>query len=300
MTDKKVSILCACKDRAEGLNLVIHSWIFHEQVHEVIVIDWSSKKSLNYLTKISEKVKVVTVKNEKYFNMPQPLNLALSIAEGDHILIMSSDYLLNTYPEYNFFKFFDIDDESYFCGEISGYNQNEEILVHSHFLKYLRGALYVKKDHLLKIGGYDESFGKYYGNDDGEIENRLNLLGLKKITFDNANCYSMIHLPHSNKKRYENFESYHEDKSDEIFLRDWLSTRYFSEGEIEWNFEYLMANRHIVKGQEFAKKIKNQEIEAGHVCCGLPELDTYVADRKTKWRVEKLSDQIIFAEKVEE
>ena len=300
MTDKKVSILCACKDRSEGLDFVINSWVCQEEVYEIIIVDWSSKKSLNYLTKISEKIKVVTVKNEKYFNMPQPLNLALSIAEGNEILIMSSDYILNTYPEYNFFKLIDIDENSYFCGEIKTNVESDKHITGSHFLKYLRGSLYLKRENLLKIGGYDESFGDYYGNDDGEIENRLNILGLKKINFDMNSCYSMIHIPHSNKKRYENFKSFHEDKSDEDFLREYLSPRCSSEEELEWNLEYLLANRHIVKGQELAKKIKNQEVDAGHVCCGLPDLDTYVADKKTKWRVERLSDQIIFAEKIEE
>jgi hypothetical protein len=299
MTDKKVSILCACKDRAEGLNLVVNSWISHKEVHEVIVVDWSSKKSLNYLTKISEKIKVVTVKNEKYFNMPQPLNLALSIASGENILIMSSDYLLNPYPEYSFFKFFDLDGTFYFSGEIIPYSMEDSSLVNSHFLKYLRGALYVKRTDMLKIGGYDESFGKYYGNDDGEIENRLNLLGLKKRTFDTNSCYSMVHLPHSNKKRYENFQSYHEDKSDEEYLRNYLKS--FCYGDtLEWELEFLLANRHIVKGQELAKRIKNEEISAGNVCCGLPDPENFLAENKTKWRLEKLSDQIIFAEKVEE
>ena len=104
MTDMKVSIICPCKDRDEPLKTAIHSWLAHEEVVEIIITDWSSRKSLNYLTKISDKIKIITVKGEEYFNMQQPLNLALSIATGDYILKMDTDYILNTYENIVFLR----------------------------------------------------------------------------------------------------------------------------------------------------------------------------------------------------
>ena len=281
MTDMRVSIICPCKDRDEPLQTAIHSWLAHEEVVEIIITDWSSKKSLNYLTKISDKIKVITVKGEEYFNMQQPLNLALSVATGDYILKMDTDYILNTYPEFNFFNAVNLGDNSYFCGEYVSNDGKKNEVAESHYVKYLRGILFVKREHLLKVGGYNDNFGDYYGNDDGEVNQRLSLLGLKRKTF-NEECpfYTMIHMPHKNKRRYENFKAFNENKSEEQAIRNQLSN-HWSGDPLEWQLEYVLANRHIHINQT------NQNPQSHYV------------EPKTKWKTTKLSDQMFFAEKIE-
>jgi len=281
MTDMKVSIICPCKDRDEPLKTAIHSWLAHEEVVEIIITDWSSRKSLNYLTKISDKIKIITVKGEEYFNMQQPLNLALSVATGDYILKMDTDYILNTYPEFNFFNAVNLGDDSYFCGDYITEDVNDRSVADSHYVKYLRGVLYVKREHLLKIGGYNDNFGDYYGNDDGEVNQRLSLLGLKRRTFDSQCPYfTMIHMPHKNKRRYENFKAFNVDKTEENLIRSQLSNNW-SGDPLEWQLEYILANRHI------------------HINQTQQNPQYYYVEPKTKWKTTKLSDQMFFAEKIE-
>ena len=40
-------------------------------------------------TKLDSRVKVIRVDGEKYFNMPEPLNLAASVATGDALLTIN-------------------------------------------------------------------------------------------------------------------------------------------------------------------------------------------------------------------
>lgn len=270
----KVSIICACKNRNETLGVSIHSWLRYPEVHEIIIVDWSSDKSLKYLKKFDSRIKIITVKNEKYFNMPQPLNLAASIASGDKLLIMSVDYVFNPYNEFNFFNTYDIDDQSFLCGE---FETTENPLGLTQLFKYLRGILYVTKDNFLKIGGYNENYGTYYGNDDGEIEYRLELLGLKrkKMSID----YTIFHIPHSNKKRIENFEAYCEDKDIENSIRSELS-QYYTGDELEWQLEYILAEKHIFINQQ------------------KPLMENYYFQSNIKWNIRQTGNQTYTATKV--
>ena len=52
--------------------------------------------------------------DKEYFNQPQPLNLAASIATGDYILKFDVDHVLN--PYYNFFETYPIDDNNFLSG----------------------------------------------------------------------------------------------------------------------------------------------------------------------------------------
>ena len=96
-----ISLICACKNRDESLKVSLSSWILKEEITEIIIVDWSSDNSLSYLSEWDDRIKIITVQNQKYFNQPQPLNLAASIAKGDYILKVDTDYLFN--PYYNFF-----------------------------------------------------------------------------------------------------------------------------------------------------------------------------------------------------
>lgn len=270
--ENSTSIICACKNRSNALNVSLQSWIKHPEILEIIIVDWSSDESLEYLKKFDDRIKIITVSNEKYFNMPQPLNLAASIASGNKLLIMSVDYIFNPYDEFSFFKKYDVSEDCFLCGEI----ESQDSLITNPLFKYLRGILYVTKDNFIKIGGYNENYGTYYGNDDGEIEHRLELLGLKKnkLNLD----YTIFHIPHTNKKRVENFEAYSTNEDIQNNIRNELS-QYYSGNELEWQVEYLLAESHIF--------INMQQ----------PLMDNYYFQSNIKWDIAQTEDQIYIAVK---
>lgn len=232
----KVSLICSCKNRVEPLKISLASWLNYKEIHEIIIVDWSSDESIEYLTELDSRINVITVPDQKYFNQPQPLNLAASIATGDHILKVDGDYILS--PYFNFFDFYKIDNHSFVCGQ----NDEKEPTSSNPYFKYLRGLLFVTAENYEKVGGYNEDNTKYYAYEDDEIVHRLELLGLRKQKV----CYNhhIIHIPHPDKKRLENFEAYHTDKELEKRIRDMLSP-YHSGDELQWQVDYTLAQQHI-------------------------------------------------------
>ena len=95
-----VSIITACKNRIDSLKVSLSSWLTFDEIKEVIIVDWNSDEPINHLTQIDPRVKVIRVDDKKYFNQPQPLNLAASLATGDYIMKMDSDHVIN--PYFNF------------------------------------------------------------------------------------------------------------------------------------------------------------------------------------------------------
>ena len=268
----KVSIICACKNRVEPLYTSIQSWLLKKEVHEVIVVDWSSDQSIHDIIKFDPRVKLIRVDNEAYFNMPQPLNLAASIATGDAVMTMATDYFFNPYPEFNFFDSYPIDNNSFLCG-MADYESDPR--TKEPIFYYLRGILYVTRENFLKVGGYRGGESKYYGNEDDELVDRLESLGLQKKLLTQA--YTVFHIPHTDKKRIENFEAYHTDKDMNDQVYNELSKSYSGE-QLRWQSEYVIAQRHIQRSLEDYKK---------NTDC-----------KEIKWEIDQYTDQLYKAKKV--
>jgi N-terminal domain of galactosyltransferase/Glycosyltransferase family 25 (LPS biosynthesis protein)/Methyltransferase FkbM domain len=294
-----ISVICACKDRNSPLNVSLNSWLNYKEISEIIIVDWSSNEPLDYLTKIDSRIKVIKVPDKKYFNQPQPLNLAASIATGDYILKLDTDYILN--PYYNFIERYFPGKNSFtsgihnyespeFYNSETGYfmidkagmsisDLEEYFNSYSPYFKYLTGLLFISKENFNKVGGYNENLGKCYAFEDDEIFRRLRLMGLneKKLDCD----YYITHIPHPDKKRIENFEGVDDLKFYENAIREKLSLTYGGD-ELEWQVEYALSQQHIQEN----KKI-------------IGEITDYYTNSKTKWNITKVDDQNYIAEEIE-
>jgi len=195
-----VSIITACRNRKKPLSISMASWIQFDEVDEVIVTDWNSDESIEHLTKLSKKIKVIKVKNEPYFNQPQPLNLAASLCTSEYLLKLDNDHILN--PYFNFFDLHKIEENSF----VSGCNSTMWEM-DAYFLYPLWGLLYVKTDIFKSVGGYNENMGKYYAVEDDELCIRLISYGLNPIPID-IQKFSALHIAHTDKDRVQNFESF--------------------------------------------------------------------------------------------
>jgi GT2 family glycosyltransferase len=195
-----VSIICACKNRRKALSISLSSWIQFDEVDEIIVTDWNSDDSIDHLVQLSRKIKIINVRNEPYFNQPQPLNLAASLVKSEYLLKLDCDHILN--PYFNFFDLHKIDKNSFISG-CSDVNWGMD----AYFLYPLWGLLYVKNEIFKKVGGYNENMGKYYAVEDDELSVRLISYGLDPISID-IQKFSALHIPHTDKDRVKNFESF--------------------------------------------------------------------------------------------
>ncbi len=284
-----VSLICACKNRYDALRVSLSSWLAFDEIKEIIIVDWSSDNSITDLLNLDGRIKIIEVPNQKYFNQPQPLNLALSQATGDYILKVDSDYIIN--PYYNFFDKYTPGDGEFLSGKssydppevfdesIGAYVCNfgdmvvEEIRDYcnnySPWFMYLTGLLMLKRKDMIAVGGYNENLGKYYSYEDDEIFRRLSLYGLKqnKIFCD----HYLTHLPHQDIKRIENFEGY--DSVDRQNCINNMRSSYSTEGETIAQAEYAMASFHTSRNKEFTDQVTE-----------------YKVDNKTFWEVESLGD----------
>ena len=281
-----VSLICACKNRYEALRVSLSSWLSFKEISEIIIVDWSSDESISHLTELDERINVITVENQQYFNQPQPLNLAVSIAKNKYILKVDSDYILN--PYYNFFKKYTIDDNSFVSGKNSYqspevYSEEQDAYVldfttmhideireycnsYSPYFKYLTGLLYITKENFIKVGGYNENLKKHYSYEDDELYQRLELFGLshKKISCD----YFLIHIPHQDQKRVENFEGYSEENR--VLIKNNLTGMFDENIELEWQTDYVMAISHTNANKELVGEVKD-----------------YYVNNSTKWSIIK-------------
>ena len=196
-----VSIITACRNRKKPLSISLASWIQFDEVDEVIITDWNSDESIDHLTRLSKKVKIITVKNEPYFNQPQPLNLAASLVKSEYLLKLDCDHILN--PYWSFFARHKISKDSF----ISGCNSVDQKGMDAYFLYPLWGLLYVNTEAFKTVGGYNEKMGKYYAVEDDELCVRLISYGLTPRLID-VHRLTALHIAHTDKDRVKNFESF--------------------------------------------------------------------------------------------
>jgi SAM-dependent methyltransferase len=293
-----ISVICACKNRYDSLRVSLNSWLSIKNIQEIIIVDWSSDEPLNHLTKLDSRIKIVRVEDKKYFNQPQPLNLAASLATGDYILKLDTDYLIN--PYYNFVEKYFPDHNSFTSGsyntnspeyldpetglyminkhEMSDEQLKEYFNSYSPYFLYLTGLLFISKENYNKIGGYNENLGKCYAYEDDEIFQRLRYMGLNenKLDYDNY----LIHLPHPDGKRTENFEGFGWDENYKNMIRENLSPNYSGQ-ELEWQVEYALSQKHIEENKNMIGKISD-----------------YYVKPKTNWNIVQMDDQNYFAEEI--
>ena len=289
-----VSVICACKNRYDALRVSLSSWLAFDEIEEIIIVDWNSDEPIGHLTKLDKRIKIIRVDNEKYFNQPQPLNLAASVATGDYILKVDCDYIIN--PYFPFFETYKIDNNSFLCGQddyeckheywdenLKAYAVNfqamdvGELMRYSHtwspLFKYLTGLCFVSRENYWKVGGYDERMGKYYAFEDDQMTKRLTIMGLecKKLQHN----YNTIHIPHSDKKRYENFEGYAEDSSDNNIenVKRRIADPNTPDSD-RWNLEYLLAKMNVEENEKL-----------------FSDLDDYYIERIYDWEVQNVDRQ---------
>ena len=295
-----ISLICACKNRNEALKVSLNSWLNYKEIEEFIIVDWSSDESLEHLTSLDSRIKIIRVEGQKYFNQPQPLNLALSQATGEYIIKVDCDYVLS--PYYSFFEKYKVDDNSFVSGKASYkspefYNEStqsylidrtkmtmEELCdyhnTYSSYYKFLTGLLYISKENLLKVNGYNENLSEHYSYEDDEIYKRLELLGLehKKLDYD----YHVFHIPHPDTKRFENFKSFTEEPNLRNDLITLLSQKYSGQ-ELEWQVDYVLAMKHNKRNIEKSGEITN-----------------YYDDTQTNWMIDKKYDNYYLAKIVDD
>jgi len=291
-----ISLITACKNRVEALKISLMSWLNFKEITEIIIVDWDSDEPIDYLVKLDPRIKIIRVENKKYFNQPQPLNLAASVATGDYIFKVDNDHIFNPYY-LNILNHLPKGKE-FFCGQLEIKNNiqkwseegqfsyidttvhrddyNEYLMSYTPFYRYLIGMLFVKKEYFDSVGGYNEKLGDCYAYEDDEICGRLELFGLEKNK-TSIKSYEFIHLPHGDGKRIENFKGFDNQESYSQQIIDKLSSQYSGE-ELKWQVEYALSEYQTTLNKNMIGEIKD-----------------YYVSNSTEWNITKINDQVYCA-----
>ena len=199
-THADVSVVLGCMNREKMLNISIRSWLYHPEIKEIIITDWSSKNDISYFAQTDPRVKIIRVEDKQYYNASTPVNMAIKQASCNTILKLDVDYIINPYARFG--DLIDIEDNEFITGDWS----DKDIDNNLGFVKGANGFLCVRKKHLEAVGYYNEDI-ENYGREDCEMFEKLINYGLQRKTlkFDPENL-PLYHNPHSDFFRSENFE----------------------------------------------------------------------------------------------
>lgn len=190
---KGVCIVAACMNRHETLRKVLPTWLAVRNVHQVVIVDWSSEPPLQGVLSASPKynsdarIKLVRVNNESSWVLSRAYNLAVQQSSCPYILRTDCDYALHQ----DILSVHDVKAtaNSFYTGNWREARNNNEA--------HLNGAMVVKRNLFLSVGGYDERI-QTYGWDDEDLYTRLEA---KHLTRLNVSYDHVAHTPHDDASR---------------------------------------------------------------------------------------------------
>jgi predicted glycosyltransferase involved in capsule biosynthesis len=186
MQDEKsnVSIVVGCMNRTEFLIRALPSWLTHEKVGEIIIVDWNSSNPIeNDIKHIEDdRIKVFRVIGVEKWLLSAALNFGINHSTLPLLLKLDSDDILRK----DFFNKHPLtSNQNYFYTgnwQISR-NENEN---------HLNGVIYIPKKHFLEVGGYNE-YIKTYGWDDSDLYERLQKNSLEKRDILSDHIFHLQH-----------------------------------------------------------------------------------------------------------
>ena len=182
-----VTIVTCCMNRNDNLKKALKSWLALTEVHEIIIVDWSSQISVKKTIPHHEKIKIVEVANQKEWILSRAFNLGVCFVSTDKMLKLDADIILAE----NFLKKHKLVKNMFYHGTWKTAKSFDQI--------HLHGQLYCFTDDFWNVNGYNEEITSY-GWDDDDLYKRLAEIGTRELYFNSS---KMFHLHTSNKKRVE-------------------------------------------------------------------------------------------------
>lgn len=189
------STITAVKDRPEPLRYSLPSWIDCPEINQIVLIDWGSKIPL--IDTLAEmeipgypdpRIVIGRVEAESW-RSSDALNVAISYyIERTTCVKLDADVVIVNE------EIFNLDASKLHVGhwqDSTKLNRN-----------YLTGSFVTSTQNLWGIGGYDQNLSDSYGFEDDDLYARLEANGVVKSKMP---LHYLYHLPHRDKKRFENF-----------------------------------------------------------------------------------------------
>jgi hypothetical protein len=185
-----ISLFTAVKNRTKFLEESLITWIAHNDIDEIIIVDWDSEESLLPIVNKYQngKITLFVVRDQPRWILSFAFNLAASLTTRTRILKVDADIKLSK----DFFTNHPLKPGNFYSGNWEmARNDNE---------RHLHGTYFGWREDFFRVNGYNE-FIKSYGWDDIDLYDRLESLPLKHLDL-NQDCLS--HTPHENRTINQN------------------------------------------------------------------------------------------------
>jgi glycosyltransferase involved in cell wall biosynthesis len=272
-----VSVVNCCRNRTENLLKALPTWLAHQTVREVIIIDWTSDESVRqslYDNGFKDKrIKVVRVDNEPRWILSYAFNLGFRLAHHERILKVDADITLKP----DFFDKNSLLAGTFIAGDWTKAEKGQE---------HINGFFYVQTTDLLKIKGFNE-YITTYGWDDDDLYARLATSGLQRICVDTKSLY---HIPHDDASRLggvseKGSNAWTEFQGDPLFkIR---ANRYIATVMPYWNKDRAFAPFNILNHEAGLLTVERVVLEMPHFVNETMRGDAemYSATEIVSWRV---------------
>ena len=216
------------------LEAALKTWITHDTIDEIIILDWGSDESLKPLVQKYQngKIKLAIAPDQPRWILSQAFNLAARLTTRSMILKIDAD--TEILP--GFFERHQLSPGIFYCGNWRlARNENEA---------HLNGNMFLYRSDFFKVNGYSE-FVKTYGWDDSDLYNRLGSSGVSRKDLD---FQVLHHIEHRDRMLHQETSSF-TAISDEERARLNIFINRFLAGKIEkwssWNQMMNFTIRHI-------------------------------------------------------
>lgn len=185
-----ISVVCALKNRLKNLKQALPTWLAHEEIAEIVIVDWScSENNKEFLDSLNDdRIVYVRVEDQKEWVLTKAYNLGVTMTTYDKILKLDADYVLQE----DFFQKNSLVSGTFVSGFWEQARDKNEIS--------LSGLLYCYRHDFMQIKGYCE-YIQTYGWDDDDLYRRLIKSGLEQVPADYDSVY---HIPHDDSERTGN------------------------------------------------------------------------------------------------
>jgi|GEM_PF-902982 len=220
--EKGISLFTAVKNRENLLAEALPTWVNSPEIDEIIIVDWSSDKSLVPLIKKYQNGKIILaiVKEQEKWILSHAFNMAARLTSRDKLLKIDADVKIMP----GFFEKHTLKKGIFFTGYWAiGRDENE---------KHLNGNAFFYRDDFFRVNGYNE-YIKFYGWDDDDFFLRMEAAGIRRIHFK---LDTLFHLEHENRTTYQKSTQYLKNISDtEKSNIQIIINRYISQNVERWS-----------------------------------------------------------------
>ena len=202
----KFTITTTCMNREKFLLESLPTWCeftSHDICDEIIIVDWNSREPLkdvlSELMLVDSRIKLIEVKNQKFYQHSKARNLKVQQCKNDWVLSIDCDVKIK---DSNFYRNLSmVDNERFWTCPLD-----------SLLAKGVIGTSFFHQDTYWKSGGCDERMVGW-GSEDFHLHKRMMKMGYKR---NNIGMNYLKHIDHPDSLRTENCEEKDKWKSNSL------------------------------------------------------------------------------------